>query len=74
MKKGYTQLDSIQRSQLEVLLKQYKSLLEISVILNISRQTIYRELLRNSKTESKDLIGVRSSCIHFLECHKGKFF
>ena len=72
MKKGYTQLDSIQRSQLEVLLKQCKSLLEISVILNISRQTIYRELLRNSTTESKDLIGVKSSCIHFLECYKGK--
>ena len=72
MKKGYTQLDSIQRSQLEVLLKQCKSLLEISVILNISRQTLYRELLRNSTTESKDLIGVKSSCIHFLECYKGK--
>ena len=41
MKKGYTQLDSIQRSQLEILLKQCKSLLEISVILNISRQTLY---------------------------------
>lgn len=72
MKKEFEQLNSIQRSQLEVLLKKCKSLSEIAKELNVSRQTIYRELLRNSTTESKDLIGCKYSCINFLECHKGK--
>lgn len=72
MKKEYEQLNLIQRTQLQTLLKVKKSLSSIANEMNISRQTLYRELIRNSYTISKDKIGLRSSCIHYLECKKEK--
>lgn len=70
MKKEYKQLNSIQRTQLQALLKIKKSLSEISKEMGLSRQTIYRELLRNSYTISIDKPGIKSSCIHYLKCKK----
>lgn len=78
--KKFTQLDLIQRSQIEVLLKEKSSLDEIARELGVSRQTIYREILRNSYPVNKDRFGVHTSCIHFKECvkrspnHKGSFY
>ena len=70
MKKEYEQLNGIQRTQLQTLLKEKKSLSEIAKEMNVSRQTLYREILRNSYPVSKDNIGIRSSCIHYLECKR----
>lgn len=72
MKKEYTQLNGIQRTQLQTLLKVKTSLSDISHELGVSRQTLYRELLRNSYPVSRDIIGLKSSCIHFLDCKKNK--
>ena len=72
MKKEYEQLNSIQRTQLQTLLKEKKSLSEISKEMNYSRQTLYREILRNSYPVSHDQIGKRSSCIHYPECKKSQ--
>ncbi len=38
--------------------------------MNVSRQMLYRELLRNSYPVSKDKPGVKSSCIHYFECKR----
>ena len=46
--KKFTQLDIKQRAKLQVLLKEKKSLSEVAKILEVSRQTVYREILRNS--------------------------
>ncbi len=70
MKKEYEQLNSIQRTQLQTLFKVKKSLSDIAKEMNVSRQTLYRELMRNSYPISNDRIGIRSSCIHYLECKK----
>lgn len=70
MKKEYEQLNGIQRTQLQTLLKVKKSLSEIAKEMNVSRQTLYRELQRNSYTVSIDKPGIRSSCIHYLECKR----
>ena len=70
MKKEYEQLNSIQRTQLQTLLKVKKSLSEISKEIGVSRQTLYRELLRNSYTISLDKPGIKSSCIHYIECRR----
>ena len=43
MKKGLKQLNTIQRTKLQTLLKVKKSLQEISDELGVSRQTLYRE-------------------------------
>ena len=40
--------------------------------MNLSRQTLYREILRNSFTISCDKFGIRLSCINYLKCHKEK--
>ena len=72
MKKGLKQLNTIQRAKLQTLLKVKKSLQEISDELGVSRQTLYREILRNSYHVSKDTLYVKSSCIHYLECLKGQ--
>lgn len=72
MKKVYEQLNGVQRTQLQTLLKVKKSLSEIAKEMNVSRQTLYRELLRNSYPVSKDITGLKSSCIHFLDCKKNK--
>ena len=68
MKKEYEQLNGIQRTQLQALLKVKKSLSNIAKEMKVSRQTLYRELLRNSYPVSKDKIGLRYSCIHYFEC------
>ena len=70
MKKSYQQLNLFQRSKLEVLLKTEKSLSDIAKILDISRQTIYREIIRNSDFVSKDEMYREYSCKHYLECYK----
>ena len=70
MKKEYEQLNGIQRTQLQTLLKFKKSLTDIAKEIGVSRQTLYRELLRNSYTVSIDKFGIRSSCIHYLECKR----
>lgn len=72
MKNTYEQLNLIQRTQIQTLLKVKKSLQEIANELNISRQTIYRELIRNCSLENHDKYGIRSSCIHYLDCKKEK--
>lgn len=68
--KKFTQLDIKQRAKLQVLLKEKKSLSEVAKILEISRQTVYREILRNSYQVKQDTYGCKSSCIHFLDCRK----
>ena len=70
MKKVYEQLNGVQRTQLQTLLKVKKSLSDIAKEMNTSRQPLYRELLRNSYTVSLDKPGIRSSCIHYLECKR----
>ncbi len=68
--KKFEQLNLAQRAQLQVLLKEKKSLQEVSDVLGFSRQTLYREILRNSYTFTKDLIGNKYSCTHYVECRK----
>ena len=70
MKKQYSQLNGVQRTQLQTLLKVTSSLSEIAKIMGVSRQTLYRELLRNSYSIAIDKVGMRSSCIHYLECKR----
>ena len=53
MKKEYEQLNRIQRTQLQTLLKVKKSLSDIAKEMNVSRQTLYKELFRNSYPVSK---------------------
>ena len=48
IEKGLKQLNTIQKAKLQTLLKVKKSLQEISDELGDSRQTLYREILRNS--------------------------
>lgn len=71
-KKQFNQLSLVQRSQLQTLLKEKDSLAKISVEMNLSRQTLYREILRNSFPISCDKPGLKSSCINYLKCHKEK--
>lgn len=66
--KKYEQLDLKTRYKLENELKTSKSLSEIAKNLNYSRQTLYREILRNSFKQSKDTHCVRSSCVHIKNC------
>lgn len=68
--KKFTQLDIKQRAKLQVLLKEKKSLSEVAKILDVSRQTVYREILRNSYQVKQDTYGCKGSCIHFLDCKK----
>lgn len=70
MKKGQEQLNLIQRTQIQTLLKVKSSLTQIALEMGISRQTIYRELLRNSYTESMDTYERHYSCEHYKECLK----
>lgn len=55
-KKVYEQLNSVQRVQLQTLLKEKKSLQEIANEIKVSRQTLYRELIRNSYTTIHDVV------------------
>ena len=70
MKKGQEQLNLIQRTQIQTLLKVKSSLTQIALEMGISRQTIYRELLRNSYTESMDTYERHYFCEHYKECLK----
>ena len=71
-KKQFNQLSLVQRSQLQTLLKEKNSLMELSKEMNLSRQTLYREIIRNSFTISCDKPGLKTSCINYLQCHKEK--
>ena len=71
-KKEFSQLNKMQRTQLEIGLKYHKSLTTLSKEIGVSRQTLYRELLRNSYTTIHDTLDLHFSCIHYLECKKGK--
>jgi len=68
-KKSFEQLNMIQRAKLEALLKSKVSLSEIANDLNVSRQTLYREIIRNSYSVKHDTPGSYSSCIHFYSCN-----
>lgn len=70
MKKGNKQLNLKQRTQLLTFLKQKISLASIAEELGVSRQTVYREIKRNSKMKKNDVKGIKYSCIHFKECSK----
>ena len=68
--KKFEQLNKVQRSQLQILLKEKKSLAQIALTMKLSRQTLYREILRNSYMVNFDLIGRKMSCIYFKTCVK----
>lgn len=68
--KKFEQLNLAQRAQLQILLKEKKSLQEVSEVLGFSRQTLYREILRNSYWVNNDTIGNKHSCVHYDECRK----
>ena len=69
-KKEFNQLNKIQRTQLEVGLKYHKSLSSLAKEIGVSRQTLYREILRNSYTTIHDSTGLKQSCINFKQCRK----
>ena len=69
-KKEFNQLNKIQRTQLEVGLKYHKSLSSLAKEIGVSRQTLYREILRNSYTTIHDSPGLKQSCINFKQCRK----
>ena len=70
-KKAFTQLKLIQRTQLHTLLKEKKSLNDIALEIGVSRQTLYREIIRNSYTTIHDSYDQKTSCMHFKECARG---
>ena len=70
-KKAFTQLNLIQRTQLQTLLKEKKSLNDIALEIGVSRQTLYREIIRNSYTTIHDSYDQKTSCMHFKECARG---
>lgn len=77
MKKSYEQLNLLQRTRLQALLKIKSSLSDIAKEMNVSRQTLYRELMRNSTTKNKDEMYVKYSCANYLKCKgetKTKYF
>lgn len=51
--------------------KHFSSLQDIAKDLGVSRQTLYREILRNSTIVRHDSSSNRLSCSHYKECHKG---
>lgn len=69
-KKSFEQLNLIQRAKLEALLKQKHSLSEIAKEVNVSRQTLYREIIRNSYIIKHDVPGCYLSCVNYFECIK----
>lgn len=70
IKKTFEQLNIKQRANLEILLKSRKSLEEIATDIGVSRQTLYRELIRNSYYVSHDSPGCFTSCVNFFKCVK----
>lgn len=69
-KRNFEQLDKIKRTQIEIGLKTMKSIQEIANSIDLPRETVYREVIRNSTPVLRDKMGVRSSCIHYLECKR----
>ena len=51
--------------------KHFSSLQDIAKDLGVSRQTLYREILRNSTIVRHGSSSNRLSCSHYKECHKG---
>ena len=70
--KVYEQLSLVQRAQLQASLKTHKSLSSIAKEMGVSRQTLYRELIRNSYPVNKDTCDTKSSCLHIQECRRGR--
>ena len=72
-KQSFEQLNILQRGKIEMLLKVMKSLQDIAKELGVSRQTIYREIVRNSYYVAHDVPGHFFSCVNIMECiRKGK--
>lgn len=71
-KRNFEQLNIKQRANLEILLKSRKSLDEIGADIKVSRQTLYRELMRNSYYVSHDSAGCFTSCVNFFKCVESK--
>lgn len=71
-KKSFEQLNTIRRAKLESLLKHKHSLKEIADELKVSRQTLYREIVRNSYYVKHDVPGYYSSCINYFKCVQAK--
>ena len=69
-KKKYEQLNFTMRCQISALLKKCQSLQEIANVVKTSRQTVLREIIRNSTYYSKDQKHTMYSCVHFFECHR----
>lgn len=69
-KRNFEQLNKIKRAQIELGLKTMKSMQEIANSIELPRETVYREVIRNSTPVLKDKVGIRFSCIHYLECKK----
>ena len=67
-KQSFEQLNMLQRGKIETLLKVKKSLQEIAIELGVSRQTVYREILRNSYYIGHDEPSHFFSCINVLKC------
>ncbi len=71
--KKYTQLDYKSRCIIEHLLNKKTPISEIAETVGVSRQTIYREVARNSKTiAARDATHAKPSCVHWLECYRNK--
>lgn len=70
--KVYEQLSLVQRAQLQASLKTHKSLSSIAKEMGVSRQTLYRELIRNSYPVNRDTCDTKSSCLNIQECSRGR--
>ena len=66
----FEQLNMLKRSKIETLLRVKKSLQEIAKELGVSRQTVYREIIRNSYYVPHDSFGFFSSCVHIMKCRQ----
>ena len=62
----------MQRAELQASLKAHKSLTSIAKEMGVTRQTLYRELMRNSIPVNRDNYARKSSCIHIQECSKAR--
>ena len=71
-KKKFVQLNMQVRCSIKSLLPHCKSLSKLSEEIGYSRQTIYREILRNSLIYTKDKPNVLFSCVHYFECHNSQ--
>ncbi len=70
--KKYEQMSLVQRAQLQASIKTHKSLSAIAKEMGVTRQTLYRELIRNSYPVNRDTCDTKSSCLHIQECSRGR--